>query len=202
MPRPASLVRVWHAATERFVPVGAYFDGLWLTRLLFQRGLAAIFLIGFAGALNQFPALLGERGLLPAPDFLRLVRFRDAPSLFHWRYSDRLLRGVAWLGIALSALALLGITERRAIWMSMAAWLVLWALYLSIVNVGQTLALLRGNPFPDHPPKLVRAVFYLYEYTSRQEKRESGAWWRRTRIDEYLPPVSLAALAGALHSPR
>jgi hypothetical protein len=28
-------------------------------------------------------------------DFLDRVRFRDAPSLFHWRYSDRLLRVIA-----------------------------------------------------------------------------------------------------------
>ena len=60
-----------------------WFDGLWLVRLLFLRGLAAIYLVAFVSALNQFPALLGERGLLPVRDFLAAVRFRDAPSLFH-----------------------------------------------------------------------------------------------------------------------
>ena len=116
----------------------AWFDGLWLVRLLFQRGLAALYLIAFISALNQFPALLGERGLLPAPDFLRRVRFRDAPSLFHWRYSDALLRGVAWTGIVLSALTVAGVTEAAPLPVYMAVWLLLFALYLSIVNVGQT----------------------------------------------------------------
>ncbi|HEV8657362.1 MAG TPA: lipase maturation factor family protein [Thermoanaerobaculia bacterium] len=114
-----------------------YLGDLWVARLLFLRGLASIYLVGFLSALNQFPALLGERGLLPAPEFLKHVRFRDAPSLFHWRYSDRLLETVAWLGIILSAIAILGIPEDAPWWISMAVWLVMWMLYLSIVNVGQ-----------------------------------------------------------------
>jgi len=118
--------------------VTSYLGDAWLVRLVFLRGLSALYLIAFISALNQFPALLGERGLLPVPDFLRGLRFRDAPSFFHWRYSDRLLRGVAWTGIALAALTLLGITERAPLVVTIAVWLVLWALYLSIVNVGQT----------------------------------------------------------------
>jgi hypothetical protein len=109
-----------------------------LTRLLFHRGLAAIYLVAFISALNQFPALLGERGLLPVAEFLKHIRFRDAPSLFHWRYSDRILRILAWLGIVLASLALLGVPEFGPWWTVMAVWLVMWALYLSIVNVGQT----------------------------------------------------------------
>jgi len=109
-----------------------------LVRLLFERGLAAIYLVAFLSALHQFPALLGERGLLPVPAFLARVRFRDAPTLFHWHYSDRLLRIVAWIGIALSAATIAGLTERAPLAISMSVWLILWALYLSIVNVGQT----------------------------------------------------------------
>src|SRR5437588_10023465 len=115
-----------------------WFDGLWLVRLLFLRGLGAIYLVAFVSALNQFPALLGERGLLPVRDFLARVRFRDAPSLFHWRYSDRLLRAVAWVGVALSAATVAGLTERAPLPVFIAVWLVMWALYLSIINVGQT----------------------------------------------------------------
>jgi hypothetical protein len=114
-----------------------YFGDLSLTRLLVQRGMAAIYLVAFLTVLNQFKPLLGERGLLPAPDFLRRVSFREAPSLFHWGYSDGLVDAVAWSGIVLSVLALAGITEMGPIWVSVAAWLVLYALYLSIVNVGQ-----------------------------------------------------------------
>lgn len=115
-----------------------YFGDFWLVRLLFQRGLAAIYLIAFLSALNQFPALLGERGLLPVRDFLQGVPFRFAPSIFQWRYSDAFLRVVAWTGIVLSALTLIGITESAPLWAYMTVWLLLWALYLSIVNVGQT----------------------------------------------------------------
>jgi hypothetical protein len=43
--------------------MGGYWDGLRLVRLVFQRGLAAIYLVGFVVALNQFRAPLGEKGL-------------------------------------------------------------------------------------------------------------------------------------------
>jgi hypothetical protein len=115
-----------------------YLGGLWLTRLVFQRGLAAIYWVAFVCALNQFRPLLGEKGLLPVPRFLELVPFREAPSLFHAHYSDRFFAAVAWLGIALSTLAVTGLSEAGPLWLSMLVWLTLWALYLSIVNVGQT----------------------------------------------------------------
>jgi hypothetical protein len=114
-----------------------YFGDLALTRLLIQRGMAAIYLVAFLTVVRQFKPLLGENGLLPVPDFLRGASWRETPSLFHWRYSDRLLDIVAWTGLIFSALALLGITERGPIWLSTAAWLILYVLYLSIVNVGQ-----------------------------------------------------------------
>jgi hypothetical protein len=114
-----------------------YVDGLWLVRLLFQRGLAAIYLVAFLSALNQFRPLLGERGLLPVPRFLERVGFLDAPSVFHFHYSDRFFSAIALSGIVLSAIALFGFSECAPLWLSMAVWLVLWAAYLSIVNVGQ-----------------------------------------------------------------
>ncbi|HEX5656001.1 MAG TPA: lipase maturation factor family protein, partial [Polyangiales bacterium] len=112
-------------------------DGFGVARLVLQRGLAAIYLLAFASALNQFRALLGERGLLPVPAFLARHRFREAPSIFQLGYSDRRFAIVAWLGIALSLLALCGVSERGPIGLSLLVWLVLWVLYLSIVNVGQ-----------------------------------------------------------------
>ena len=109
-----------------------------LARLLIERGLAAIYLLAFVVALRQFPALCGERGLEPAPRFLARARFLDAPSLFHWGYSDRRLRVVAWTGIAVSALLLVGLPQRAPLPVTMAAWFTLWALYQSISNVGGT----------------------------------------------------------------
>jgi len=64
-----------------------YFGHVGMVRLLLQRGMAAIYLIGFLSVALQFKPLLGERGLLPVPEFLRHATFREAPSLFHWKYS-------------------------------------------------------------------------------------------------------------------
>ncbi len=116
----------------------SYFGGMEIVRFLFQRSLAVIYLIAFVVALNQFPALLGEKGLLPVPEFIKYVPFQNSPSIFYLSYSDRLLAIVAWTGIILSFCAMLGLTEKGPWWFSTIAWLVLWVLYLSIVNVGQT----------------------------------------------------------------
>jgi hypothetical protein len=112
-------------------------EGSWLSRLLLQRSLAGIYLVAFLVARNQFPALLGERGLTPVTRYLRQVSFRRSPSLFHWRYSDRLLRAVSWTGVGVALACLLGLPERGPLVVSMLAWALLWVLYLSIVNVGQ-----------------------------------------------------------------
>lgn len=109
----------------------------WLSRLVFERFMAALYLIAFLVALNQFCPLLGERGLLPAPRFLQELSFSQAPSLFHWRYSDRFLKVVAWTGIVLSGAVLVGLVDLGPPWLSIPIWLLMWALYLSIVNIGQ-----------------------------------------------------------------
>ena len=110
----------------------------WLARWLFERLLAAIYLIAFLVAANQFPALLGEHGLLPAPRFLAVSPMRESPSLFHLHYSDRFLRSLSWVGIVLSAALVVGLPQAGPTWLPMLVWLVLWVEYLSVVNVGQT----------------------------------------------------------------
>ena len=109
-----------------------------LAREILQRGIAAIFLIAFLSARNQFPALLGDTGLLPVRHFTAVVPFRRAPSLFQWRYSDRMLRAVAWTGVVLAASVVLGLPQLGPAWLPMLVFLLLFAGYLSIVNVGQT----------------------------------------------------------------
>jgi hypothetical protein len=110
----------------------------WLARLLFQRALAGIYLVAFLVAVNQFRPLLGEHGLLPVPRFVRGRRFWDAPSVFTLRYSDRFFMVLAWAGVVLSVAALAGVPDHGPAAVGMAMWIALWALYLSIVNVGQT----------------------------------------------------------------
>jgi predicted DCC family thiol-disulfide oxidoreductase YuxK len=53
------------------------------------------------------------------------------------------------------------------------------------------LALLAKNPFPNQPPRYIRAEFYNYHFTDFAGRRVTGAWWRREFTGEYLPPVSL-----------
>jgi len=51
-----------------------------------------------------------------------------------------------------------------------------------------TLSLLDDNPFPDEPPRYIRAVLYHYRFTSPEEA--DGSWWKRERIGLWLPPLS------------
>ena len=109
-----------------------------IARLVIERGLGVIYLIAFIVAAEQFPALCGERGLTPATRILRAVPFRRAPSLFHWGYSDRRLRVVAWSGAVLAFLVVLGLPQQAPLPITMLTWFALWVLYQSIVNVGGT----------------------------------------------------------------
>lgn len=54
-----------------------------------------------------------------------------------------------------------------------------------------TLRLLRRNPFPDRPPRFVRALLYRYRFTTWRERRETGAWWSRSLLGEFVQPIRL-----------
>jgi hypothetical protein len=56
------------------------------------------------------------------------------------------------------------------------------------------LKLLEHNPFPDAPPKYIRAFAYDYHFTNGTEHRATGDWWRRDNKRVYLPPLSLDEL--------
>jgi hypothetical protein len=109
-----------------------------IARQVLQRGIAAVYVIAFLSTLNQFPALLGEKGLLPVPRLIAIAGRRLGPTLFRWRYSDALLRAVAGVGIVIGLLLVIGLPQLGPPWVPMIAFLVIWLLYLSIVNVGQT----------------------------------------------------------------
>ncbi|MFF3221829.1 lipase maturation factor family protein [Nocardia suismassiliense] len=168
----------------------------WLSRLLFQRGLAAIYLIAFLGAAMQFRALIGERGMLPVPRFVARTPFRLAPSLFQLHYSDRFFAAVAWAGVGLSAALVVGVADLVPLWAAMGMWAVLWAGYLSIVNVGQRwygfgwesllleagfLAIFLGND-ETAPPVLVlwlaRWLLFRVEFGAGLIKVRGDTCWR------------------------
>lgn len=50
------------------------------------------------------------------------------------------------------------------------------------------IGLFAGNPFPDRPPRYVRAV--RYRYTFARPGNPQGRWWQRERVDTWLRPLS------------
>jgi lipase maturation factor 1 len=53
------------------------------------------------------------------------------------------------------------------------------------------LALLETNPFPNAPPRFIRARLFQYHFTDFAEKRQTGAWWKREEKGLYCPPITL-----------
>jgi hypothetical protein len=168
----------------------------WLAREVLQRGVAAIYLIAFIGAARQFRPLIGEHGMLPIPRFVARLKFGATPSIFHVHYSDRFFAAVCWSGAAVSAAILAGAVDRVPLWAAMLAWLVLWVLYLSIVNVGQRwygfgwesllleagfLAIFLGND-ETAPPLLVlilaRWLLFRVEFGAGLIKLRGDPCWR------------------------
>jgi hypothetical protein len=156
----------------------------WLTRFVILRWLGFVYLIAFLVAVNQLVPLIGEHGLTPAPLFMERVAAHfgskgaaclQLPSLFWAGASDASMLAVAWLGVALSLAVLLGYANAIILF-------ALWALYTSIVNIGQDwysygweiqlletgflaiflCPLLDGRPFPHRPPPTV--VFWLFRW--------------------------------------
>jgi hypothetical protein len=116
---------------------GASSSSYELTRFAVLRLLGFVYLFAFLSLALQVEPLLGSHGLLPAGPMLEHARARlggeaywQMPSLFWFGVSDRLLVAGAWLGVALSAAAMLGAT-------SAVLQLALWVLYSSYVRVGQ-----------------------------------------------------------------
>ncbi len=108
-----------------------------VSRWLFVRLLGVIYLIAFCSLGVQILGLVGERGILPARDFLDRAwagwgtqALFQLPSLFWISTSDEALVGACWAGAALSALLILGFLPPVCL-------LLLWTLYLSLSVVGQ-----------------------------------------------------------------
>ena len=168
-----------------------YFDKLYtggndyrLTRFVILRLLGFIYAVAFLVAANQIVPLIGQHGLTPATHYLDAVQRHfgsrssaalHMPTLFWFGLSDRALLVFAWVGLALSVVVLSGYAN--AILMA-----VLWAMYMSIVHIGQiwygygwetqTLEtgflaiflcpLLDWRPFPARPPPLL--IIWLFRW--------------------------------------
>ncbi len=107
-----------------------------LATATFLRLVGATFLIAFGSLREQLEGLIGSRGISPAAEFLPWVHqqlgwraYGQVPTLCWISTSDGFLHGLCAAGLALSALAMLGIAQRWSL-------LALWVLYLSLVSVG------------------------------------------------------------------
>jgi hypothetical protein len=57
-------------------------------------------------------------------------------------------------------------------------------------NDPDVLTLFRGNPFGQSPPRYVRAVLWQYWFTTMDEKRRTGNWWKRNLMGLYAPALT------------
>jgi hypothetical protein len=65
-----------------------------------------------------------------------------------------------------------------------------WTIHLVwklLHNDASALSLFASNPFPDKPPRFIRATWYRYKFVS---PNESGRWWEREELGPWLPPLS------------
>lgn len=60
-----------------------------------------------------------------------------------------------------------------------------------LANDHDVLSLFASNPFPQAPPRYVRAVLWQYWFTTIQQKRATGDWWRRQYLGLYAPSLEL-----------
>jgi hypothetical protein len=65
----------------------------------------------------------------------------------------------------------------------------------------EVLALFEENPFPERPPRYVRAILYDYRMADLETRRRTGEWWTREPLGLYVPPVALGPGARAHRGP-
>ena len=182
-----------------------------LTRWLFFRLLAVVFLIAFVSYWVQLDGLIGSKGIVPAADLMSSAQGLGAsgwwrvPTLCWLGTSDAFLHALAGSGTLLSLLLLAGVADGFVL-------LLLWAIYLSLVVVGQTffsfqwdillletaltsLFLARWTLLPRLPvarervPRgglwLVRALLFKLMFLSGITKLIclDPTWWRLTALD-------------------
>ena len=64
-------------------------------------------------------------------------------------------------------------------------------IYRLLQNSPDVTKLLAHNPFPDSPPRYIRALFYEYHFSTKQQRENEGLWWTRTLKGAYLKSVSI-----------
>ena len=159
-------------------------NSYWLTRFIVLRLLGFVYAVAFFVAAQQLVSLIGGHGLTPARYFLgeihsqlgsRTAGMLQVPTLFWFGISDNGLSIFAWVGFGLSLVVLAGYANAIIL-------TVLWAMYMSIVHIGQIwygygwetqlletgflsiflCPLLDARPFPKRAPPLL--VIWLFRW--------------------------------------
>jgi hypothetical protein len=60
-----------------------------------------------------------------------------------------------------------------------------------LANHPDVLGLFQSNPFPNAAPRFTRAVLWQYWFTTSDEKRRTGDWWKRQWLGLYAPEITL-----------
>jgi lipase maturation factor 1 len=154
-----------------------------VSRALFLRLLALVYLVAFASLATQMTGLVGERGLLPVGEFLDRARdaygtgaYRLFPTLLWFSHTDAILNLLCWSGVAVSLLLLAGVAP-------IASAFVLWALYLSLTIAGQTFLQFQWDGLLLETGLL--AILYA-----------PPVWWSRPGTDIAPPTIVRWVLAG------
>jgi len=61
---------------------------------------------------------------------------------------------------------------------------------LLLENDSAVVGLFAGNPFPNAPPRFIRAVLWQYWFSTPEQKRREGLWWNRQFIGAYAPTLT------------
>jgi hypothetical protein len=155
-------------------------------RFVFLRFLGFIYFIAFLVLAQQAGGLFGEKGLLPAQNYIETVlgnyaskseAFISVPTIFYFHFSDSFMSFCAWTAVALSLLVMFGYANSIIL-------AILWFLYLSFTHIGQIfygygweillleigllavffVPLFDARPFPKRPPSL--AMVWLLRWVS------------------------------------
>ena len=156
----------------------------WLSRFLFLRLLGFVCVMAFVSLVTQLEPLIGKDGLLPAERFLHHLQsvsetpaslWLQLPTLFWLNCSDAFLYFMAYVGLVLSLLLLLGLANGILL-------ASLWVIYLSFIHIGQIfygygweimlleacflaiflVPLFDARPFPSLPPS--KAILWFYRW--------------------------------------
>ena len=110
------------------------------------------------------------------------------PYIFRYKPGP-LNRAPAWVAPDAAAPRLADVV-RRARELSGEPWLLRFMMRL-LQGSPPVLELIEHNPFAGKPPKYIRAMVYDYRFTTFDERRQTGNWWKRELKGTYFPPISL-----------